>query len=156
MKVLSREDRGQLMIFCGFKGIFWCKFNPWSNTPWHWVRPPLERSSLQTDILCSFSDLRKRLHKNKTLQYISPTRNRHQKATNNAQNSTKLQQQYKLGSQHIVQGVKPPLAQSDCHWKVNTTHQSPATASCCGEAQRDHYRVQLEMLNSVLFPVHSR
>ena len=21
-------------------GIFWCKFNPWSNTPWHRVRPP--------------------------------------------------------------------------------------------------------------------
>ena len=28
-----------------FKGIFRCKFNPWSNTPWNCVRLPLERSS---------------------------------------------------------------------------------------------------------------
>ena len=40
------------------KGIFRSKFNPWSNTPWHRVRPPLERSSLQTASLRSFSNLR--------------------------------------------------------------------------------------------------
>ena len=28
-----------------FKGIFRCKFNPWSNTQWNCVRLPLERSS---------------------------------------------------------------------------------------------------------------
>ena len=27
------------------KGIFHCKFNPWSNTPWNCVRLPFERSS---------------------------------------------------------------------------------------------------------------
>ena len=27
------------------KGIFQCKFNPWSKSPWHCVRLPLERSS---------------------------------------------------------------------------------------------------------------
>ena len=41
------------------KGIFQHKFNPWSNTPWHWVRSPLERSSFPTTSLCSFSNLRK-------------------------------------------------------------------------------------------------
>ena len=40
------------------KGIFRCKLNPWSKTPWHQVRPPLERSSLQTTSLRSFSNLR--------------------------------------------------------------------------------------------------
>ena len=30
------------------KGIFQCQCNPWSNTPWHWVRHPLKRSSLQS------------------------------------------------------------------------------------------------------------
>ena len=28
-----------------FKGIFWCKFNSWSITPWNCVRLPLQRSS---------------------------------------------------------------------------------------------------------------
>ena len=46
------------MILKSLEGIFWCKFNPWSNTPWHRVRPPLERSSLQTASLHSFSNLR--------------------------------------------------------------------------------------------------
>ena len=35
------------------------KFNPWSNTPWHRVRPSLERSSFPTAGSCSFSNLRK-------------------------------------------------------------------------------------------------
>ena len=39
------------------KGIFRCKFNPWSNTPWHRVRPFLK--SFPTTSLCSFSNLRK-------------------------------------------------------------------------------------------------
>ena len=30
------------------KGIFRCKFHPWSNIPWNCVRLPLARSSLQT------------------------------------------------------------------------------------------------------------
>ena len=37
------------------KGIFQCKFNPRSNTPWHRVRPPFERKSLRTTSLRSFS-----------------------------------------------------------------------------------------------------
>ena len=73
------------------KGIFWRKFNPRSNTPWHRVRPPPSRSSFATASLCSFSNPRKKLHDNNTLQSMPPPRNHHQKATNNAQNSTKRQ-----------------------------------------------------------------
>ena len=40
------------------KGILQRKVNPWSNTPWHRVRPPLERSSFPTAILCHFSNFR--------------------------------------------------------------------------------------------------
>ena len=56
------------------KGIFWHESNPWCNTLWHWVRPPLKRSSLPTGSLC-------RPHNNNTLQSTPPTRNCHQKAT---------------------------------------------------------------------------
>ena len=59
--------------------------------------PPQKRSSLQTASLCNFSNLRKRPHDNNTLPSMLRTRNRCQKATNNAQNSTKLQQQHKYG-----------------------------------------------------------
>ena len=80
------------------KGIFWRKFNPWSNTLWHQVRPPLKRSSFPTASLCSFSNLR-----NDRMITIHCSLCLHQEtaikkpliATNNAQNSIKLQQQYK-------------------------------------------------------------
>ena len=41
----------------GLNGIFWYKFNPWSNTPWHWVRPPPpERSSLPAYVVLATSE----------------------------------------------------------------------------------------------------
>ena len=55
-----------------------------SKTP-----PPLRDQVLQTTSFCSFSN------DNNTLQYMPPPTNHHQKATNNAQKSTKLQQRYK-------------------------------------------------------------
>ena len=71
--------RGCWDIF--LKGIFQHKFNPWSNTAWHRVRPPLEISSFTTTSLCSFSNFRKdptiTIHCSLSLQ----PRNRHQKTT---------------------------------------------------------------------------
>ena len=55
--------------------------------------------------------------------------------------------------QHIVQGIKPLLASLDLCCKVNATQHSPATASIVGRSLQVDYRVQLEMLNSILFPV---
>ena len=48
-------------VFCyrdNIKGTFQCKINPWSNTPWHRVRPPPPREIKFADRLCSFSNLR--------------------------------------------------------------------------------------------------
>ena len=45
------------VIWSVVKGIFQCKFNPWFNTPWHQLRPPLERSSLLTATLPHHSPL---------------------------------------------------------------------------------------------------
>ena len=41
----SRAVRFHFHFSLCVKGIFWCNFNPWSNTPWNCVRLPLERSS---------------------------------------------------------------------------------------------------------------
>ena len=77
------------------KGLFWCKFNPWSNTQWHLVRPPLRdqvcRPLVYVALATSEKDRTIIIHCS-----MPPTRNCHQKATNNAQNSTKLQQQYRV------------------------------------------------------------
>ena len=59
-----------------------------SNTPWHHVKLSFPTTSLR-----SFRNLRE----DRTILHCSlclQPRNRHEKATNNAQNSTKLQQQY--------------------------------------------------------------
>ena len=44
--------------FLPVKGIFQCKFNPWSKTPWHCKTPPQKGSSLQTTGLLSVRNLR--------------------------------------------------------------------------------------------------
>ena len=111
-----------------FKGIFHCKFNAWSNTPWHWVRPP-PRSSFLTASLCSLSNLRK--HSTITIHCtlcLQPG-NRHQKATYSHKYCSEQHQTsatVQRGSQHIVRGIKQLLALPDFFWKDNTTHNSPA------------------------------
>ena len=91
-------------------GIFWRKFNPWSNTPWHQVRPPLKRSSFLTASLCSVSNLRKERTITIHCSLCSETANKKSLiAANNAR--TKLQQQYKYGpSQGRAQTIGGAIA----------------------------------------------
>ena len=39
---ISTSELTPALLLHQLKGILQCKSNPWSNTPWHWVRPPRE------------------------------------------------------------------------------------------------------------------
>ena len=134
--IVYPDKAGQPGGWCGqplnrdLKGIFQCKFNPWSNTPWHRVRRPLKRSRFLTASLCSFSNLRKKhmitihcslwLQQETTIkkpQIMLRTAPNFSKSTNRVPAHSSRHQTVKL------------LALPDFYWKQNTAHHSPA-ASC--------------------------
>ena len=124
------------------KGIFRSKFIPWSNTSRHRVRPPpLERSSLQTASLRSFSNLRN----GRTITIHC---------------SLWLQQDTAIKKSQIMLRTAPNFSSS--------RHQTAASLAglqlttllpqlpVVGKSLRVNYQARLELLNSVIFPVRSQ
>ena len=144
-------------MFSGIQGIFRLKFNPWSNILWHQVRPPSR--SLQTTSLCSFSNLRK----DRTLTIHCSLRLQQDTAIQKAIHSHKYCSEQHQTSATVQKRVP---AHSSRHqtsagfvrFLLQREHNSALSCSSMlhvGKPWRVDYWVQLEMLNSVLFPVSS-